>query len=83
MTADRILLLTEVKRISFQFPCKQETNIKGGKVWKPHACNWKDEHMLSALQQQSYGKSLKIHRKWFCRTLFVEVPQKVSSTIED
>jgi hypothetical protein len=66
-----------MKRISFQFPWKQETNTRGGKVWKQHLCNGKDEQMLSALQQQSYGKSLKIRRKWLYRTLFVEVPQKV------
>jgi hypothetical protein len=31
------------------------------------------------LQQQSYGKSHKIHGQGLCRTSFVEVPHKINS----
>jgi hypothetical protein len=81
MTADKKLLLIEVDILSVSLETRNKSQRR--KDFETTSQQWENELMLSALQQQSYGKSLKIHRKWLCRTLFVEVPQKINRTLED
>jgi hypothetical protein len=81
MTADKKLLHRSEEDIpSISLETRNKYQRRQG--LEPTSLQWKDELVLSALQQQN-GKSLKTSRKWLCRTLFVEVPQKINSTLED